>query len=549
MLFSIGLVFMAVAAVDYMMGSQQQIIQLPRWLQGRFEHPRRRHRALPPLHHRRLRRARRRAAARSCRGPASAAACARRSTTRAWRAGSASTSSVIFAATFAVGSGLAGLGGALGAEILGLDPTFPLKFMIYFLIVVAVGGTTEHHRPAPRRAAARHRRRRGQVLRARARRLHHLHADDRRPDPAPAGPVRAGAMSRCRTRTDDAPSRRRVGAALAGAARWRVAGDRCSGSCAVAALFLLPERALILNEIAILALFARLARPDPRLRRHRLARPRRLLRPRRLRGRAVRQARRRDPLVGLVVAARRRRRCSASLTSFLVLRGTDLTRLMVTLGVALVLYELANQAAWLTGGADGLQGVVMGPLLGAVRVRHLRPHRLRLQPRRAVRCCSSVARRLVHSPFGLSLRAIRDNPLRAAAIGIPVNRRLVAVYTLAAAYAGAPGALLAQTTQFASLDVLDFHRSADVLLVLVIGGTGYLYGGLDRRGRVQAAAGRPVRPDAAVLEVLDRPVPGRPRARRPRAPDRAERRLVARRAGRPTARRGPRRIRPGGAGR
>jgi branched-chain amino acid transport system permease protein len=89
-----------------------------------------------------------------------------------------------------------------------------------------------------------------------------------------------------------------------------------------------------------------------------------------------------------------------------------------------------------------------------------------------------VARRITNSPFGLSLRSIRDNPLRAAAIGIPVARRLVAVYSIGAAYAGVAGALLAQTTQFVSLDVFDFARSADVLLVLIIGGTGYLYGGL-----------------------------------------------------------------------
>jgi branched-chain amino acid transport system permease protein len=84
----------------------------------------------------------------------------------------------------------------------------------------------------------------------------------------------------------------------------------------------------------------------------------------------------------------------------------------------------------------------------------------------------------VHSPFGLSLRAIRNNPLRAAAIGIPVNRRLIAVYTLAAFYAGIAGALFTQTTALASLDVFAFERSADLMLVLVIGGTGYLYGGL-----------------------------------------------------------------------
>src|SRR5262249_3569376 len=89
-----------------------------------------------------------------------------------------------------------------------------------------------------------------------------------------------------------------------------------------------------------------------------------------------------------------------------------------------------------------------------------------------------LARRIIHSPFGVSLRAIRDNPLRAAAIGIPVKRRLVAIYTIAAAYAGVAGALLAQTTPYVSLDVLAFDRSADVLLVLVIGGTGWLYGGL-----------------------------------------------------------------------
>jgi branched-chain amino acid transport system permease protein len=89
-----------------------------------------------------------------------------------------------------------------------------------------------------------------------------------------------------------------------------------------------------------------------------------------------------------------------------------------------------------------------------------------------------LARRIVYSPFGLSLRAIRNNPLRASAIGIPVNRRLIAIYTIAAFYAGVAGALFTQTTALASLDVFAFERSADLMLVLVIGGTGYLYGGL-----------------------------------------------------------------------
>jgi len=92
--------------------------------------------------------------------------------------------------------------------------------------------------------------------------------------------------------------------------------------------------------------------------------------------------------------------------------------------------------------------------------------------------CVLIARRIVHSPFGISLQALRDNRLRATSIGLSVHARLVAVYTIAAAIAGAAGALLAQTTGFASLDVFDFHRSAEVLLVLVIGGTGYLWGGV-----------------------------------------------------------------------
>ena len=92
--------------------------------------------------------------------------------------------------------------------------------------------------------------------------------------------------------------------------------------------------------------------------------------------------------------------------------------------------------------------------------------------------CFLLARRFVHSPLGGPLKAIRDNRLRASAIGIPVTARIAVGYTVAAAMAGASGALLAQTTGFASLDVFEFHRSADVMLILIIGGTGWLYGGV-----------------------------------------------------------------------
>ncbi|MDM0105932.1 branched-chain amino acid ABC transporter permease [Variovorax sp. J22R24] len=183
-----------------------------------------------------------------------------------------------------------------------------------------------------------------------------------------------------------------------------------------------------------------------------------------------------DPTVGLVVAIVL---CAVlgAIASVTILRGTDLTRLMVTLGTALLLLELANKIDWLTGGADGLQGVVMGPVLGLFD--------FDLYGRTAAWYSLSVVlllfllmRRLVHSPFGATLKAVRDNRLRAMAIGIPVVSRLAVIYTVAAAIAGAAGALLAQTTGFASLDVLAFDRSADVLLMLVIGGVGWLYGGI-----------------------------------------------------------------------
>jgi branched-chain amino acid transport system permease protein len=164
-------------------------------------------------------------------------------------------------------------------------------------------------------------------------------------------------------------------------------------------------------------------------------------------------------------------------TSFLVLRGSDLTRLMVTLGVSLVLRELANRYAEITGGADGLQGVTMAPILGQFRF-DLFGHAAYVYSLAVLFVLFLLARRIVNSPFGLSLLAVKGNALRASAIGIAVNWRLVAIYTIAAGYAGIAGGLLTQTTAFASLEAFSFDRSADVLLVLIIGGTGYLYGGL-----------------------------------------------------------------------
>jgi branched-chain amino acid transport system permease protein len=183
-----------------------------------------------------------------------------------------------------------------------------------------------------------------------------------------------------------------------------------------------------------------------------------------------------EPVLALLVAGL----AAAALgfaTSFLVLRGSDLTRLMVTLGVALMLREVANRYSEITGGADGLQGINIAPLLGTFRF-DLYGHTAYVYSLAVLFVLFVVARRIVHSPFGLSLRSIKGNALRASAIGIPGHRRLVAIYTVAAFYAGVAGALLTQTTAFTSLDVFSFDRSADLLLVLIIGGTGYLYGGM-----------------------------------------------------------------------
>lgn len=183
-----------------------------------------------------------------------------------------------------------------------------------------------------------------------------------------------------------------------------------------------------------------------------------------------------DPVLGLAVGMGAATLLGA-LCSLTILRGSDLTRLMVTLGVALLLLELANKLDGLTGGSDGLQGVVMGPVLGRFEF-DLYGQTAAWYSLSVLLLLFALARRWVHSPWGATLMAVRDNPLRAAAIGISVPQRLAAVYTLAAGVAGAAGALLAQTTGFASLDVFALERSADAVLMLVIGGVGWLYGGV-----------------------------------------------------------------------
>ena len=181
-----------------------------------------------------------------------------------------------------------------------------------------------------------------------------------------------------------------------------------------------------------------------------------------------------EPITGLLAGA-----LAAALiglvSGLVVLRTTGLTLLMQTLVVATLLYETANKASSITGGDDGLQGMVVWPVFGLFHF-DLFGRTAYLYCLVVLFGCWWLARRLVHSPFGRSLTGIRENVLRMHAIGAPVVRRRLVIYTISAGFAGIAGALIAQTTQFVGLTTLSLERSGGVLIMLIIGGVGRLYG-------------------------------------------------------------------------
>jgi branched-chain amino acid transport system permease protein len=183
-----------------------------------------------------------------------------------------------------------------------------------------------------------------------------------------------------------------------------------------------------------------------------------------------------EPLTGLLIGA-----AVAGIVgyaaSFIVARFRHLALIMITLGMGLLLEQAANSASWLTGGADGLQGVKMWPIFGYFRF-DLYGKTAYVYALVTLFIVFLVARRIVNSPFGLSLRGIRENSARMPALGAPSRAHLRKIYTIAAVMAGVAGALLAQTTETVSLEALGFQRSADVVVILILGGTGRLYGGL-----------------------------------------------------------------------
>jgi len=182
-----------------------------------------------------------------------------------------------------------------------------------------------------------------------------------------------------------------------------------------------------------------------------------------------------EPITGLIAAA-----VVAGIVGFasgiVLLRTTGLTLLMLTLCTMALLEESANLGGDYTGGFDGLPGISFRPVLGLFEFNPLYPRVQYLYVLAVSLVCFLFVRTLVYSPFGQSLTGIRENTLRMDAVGAPVNRRLVFCYTISAAIAGVAGALWAQSNQYVNLSTLGLDRAATVLIILVLGGYGRLYG-------------------------------------------------------------------------
>jgi len=183
-----------------------------------------------------------------------------------------------------------------------------------------------------------------------------------------------------------------------------------------------------------------------------------------------------DPLIGLACGALAGG-LTAGLSGLFLLRYQGFTFLMLTIAVAQIVQSLASKLRTLTGGDDGLSGFFMGPLLGRIE--------FDLEGRTAFFYAAAVLvvalyllRRLVNSPFGLSVQGIHQSRSRMSALGTAIVPQLWRMYTLAGMVAGAAGALSAQSAGIVGLDSLSFSLSAEALVMLVLGGSGKLYGAL-----------------------------------------------------------------------
>lgn len=182
-----------------------------------------------------------------------------------------------------------------------------------------------------------------------------------------------------------------------------------------------------------------------------------------------------EPISGLLIAA-----VVASIfgliSGLVLLRTTGLTLLMLTLCIMLLLEEAANLGQVWTGGYDGLDTVPIDPIFGIFAFNPLIPATQYIYILCVLFVCFLILRTIIYSPFGESLTGIRENTLRMHAVGAPVRKRLVICYAISASIAGVAGAIWAQSNAYVNMSTLSLDRAATVLIVLVLGGCGRLYG-------------------------------------------------------------------------
>jgi branched-chain amino acid transport system permease protein len=184
----------------------------------------------------------------------------------------------------------------------------------------------------------------------------------------------------------------------------------------------------------------------------------------------------RDPFV-MVLAGGLAGALAGLLSGGVILRAAGLPQLVVSIAVMALVREAANKMSWLTGGSDGLSGIRPSPVFGYFPISFLSPTAYLLGLGLVVIVLIVLAR-VVRSPFGLLCRGIKEDPLRIAAMGARVFPTLLKMYVLSGAVAGIAGAVSAIGTRVVSLDSLDFQLSASSLVILILGGSGTLYGGL-----------------------------------------------------------------------
>jgi branched-chain amino acid transport system permease protein len=183
-----------------------------------------------------------------------------------------------------------------------------------------------------------------------------------------------------------------------------------------------------------------------------------------------------DPLLLLGVGAMSGV-AAAAVTGALILRTQGLPQLVLSIATVQLVSELANKASGVTGGSDGLSGIEPGKVFGqfGFDIYGKTGYLLSLG---VLVLLLVLASSLVRSPFGLLCRGIKQDRVRVRAMGSEIFPPLLKMYLVSGAMAGVAGALAAVTTGVVGLDSLSFEKSAGVLVMLIIGGTGWLYGGV-----------------------------------------------------------------------